>query len=194
MENNSIIDDHGKYIAQRDQIKDFRFDTDDFERRWDKMRSEFGYFCKIEQFDLTGINIDERILSSLETLDEKIVSGDELDRDDNSDIFDFAWKKFIVFASQKKKDSYDFIASISACNIMKQHYLLCQHYSRDFVPTMQHVRRFHQFLGIYDRKLAHSSQLLVPSPPVVDKTQCVRVYPYREAQIPLANPSKRLDL
>ena len=47
MENNSIIDDHGKYIAQRDQIKDFRFDTDDFERRWDKMRSEFGYFCKI---------------------------------------------------------------------------------------------------------------------------------------------------
>lgn len=120
MENNSIIDDHGKYIAQRDQIKDFRFDTDDFERRWDKMRSEFGYFCKIEQFDLTGINIDERILSSLETLDEKIVSGDELDRDDNSDIFDFAWKKFIVFASQKKKDSYDFIASISACNIMKQ--------------------------------------------------------------------------
>ena len=52
MENKSIIDDHGKYIAQRDRIKEFRFESTDFDRRWDKMRSEFGYFCKKEQLDL----------------------------------------------------------------------------------------------------------------------------------------------
>ena len=79
-----------------------------------------SWFCKKEQLDLSGINIDERILSSLETLDEKIVAGDELICDEGSDIFDFAWKKFLVIASQKKQDSYDFIACISASNIMKQ--------------------------------------------------------------------------
>ena len=120
MENKSIIDDHGKYIAQRDQIKAFRFDDTDFDNRWNKMRSEFSYFCIKEQIDLTGINIDERILESLETLDDKIVAGDELVCDDNSDIFDFAWKKFLIFASQEKQESYDFVARISASNIMKQ--------------------------------------------------------------------------
>lgn len=120
MDNKSIIDDHGRYIAQRERIKEFRFEATDFDRRWDKMRSEFGYFCKKEQIELSGINVDERILSSLETLDEKIVAGDELICDEGSDIFDFAWKKFLVFASQKKQDSYDFIACISASNIMKQ--------------------------------------------------------------------------
>lgn len=120
MDNKSIIDDHGKYIAQRERIKEFRFEATDFDRRWDKMRSEFGYFCKKEKIELSGINVDERILSSLETLDEKIVAGDELICDEGSDVFDFAWKKFLVFASQKKQDSYDFIACISASNIMKQ--------------------------------------------------------------------------
>ena len=120
MDNKSIMDDHGKYIALRDRIKEFRFEATDFDRRWDKMRSEFGYFCKKEQLDLSGINVDERILSSLETLDEKIIAGDELVCDEGSDIFDFAWKKFLVFASQKNQDSYDFIACISASNIMKQ--------------------------------------------------------------------------
>ncbi len=120
MENNSIIDDHGKYIAQKELIKAFRFKSDDFDKRWDKMRSEFGYFCKKEQIDLTGIRVDERILHSLDTLDEQIIAGDELSYEDNSDAFDFAWKKFLVFSSQKKQDSYDFIACISASNIMKQ--------------------------------------------------------------------------
>ena len=45
MDNKSIMDDHGKYIALRDRIKEFRFEATDFDRRWDKMRSEFGYFC-----------------------------------------------------------------------------------------------------------------------------------------------------
>ena len=120
MENKSIIDDHGKYISIRDRIREFRFEAGDFNKRWNKMRSDFGYFCKTEKLDLAGISIDERILSSLETLDEKIVAGDDLVCEDDSDIFDFAWKKFLVFAHEKKPDSYDFIACISASNILKQ--------------------------------------------------------------------------
>lgn len=120
MGNGSIIDDHGKYIAQREAMKKHRFDSGDFDKRWDKMRSEFGYFCKKENIDLTGVKIEDRILDSLESLDEKIVAGDELDYQNSCDMFDFAWKKFIVSIGETHTDTYEFIASISACNIMKQ--------------------------------------------------------------------------
>lgn len=120
MNNGSIIDDHGKYIAQRNVIKKYCFDPTDFDKRWNKMRSEFGYFCKKENLDLSGINIDERILDSLEALDEEIVAGNELDFQENTDIFDFAWRKFLIAIGEKHTDTYDFVACISACNIMKQ--------------------------------------------------------------------------
>lgn len=120
MSNGSILDDHGKYIADRGLIKQFRFEATDFDKRWDKLRSEFGYYCKKEKFDLSGVNIDERILNSLETIDEKIIAGDELVCQDDSDIFDFAWKKFLVTIGEKHTDTYEFVACLSASNIMKQ--------------------------------------------------------------------------
>ena len=120
MSNGSILDDHGQYIADRGMIKQFRFEATDFDKRWNKLRSEFGYYCKKEKFDLSGINIDERILNSLETLDEKIIAGDELACQDDSDIFDFAWKKFLVTIGEKHTDTYEFVACLSASNIMKQ--------------------------------------------------------------------------
>lgn len=120
MDNGSIIDEHGEYIALRENMKKCRFDSTDFEKRWEKMRSQFGYFCKKNNIDLSGVKIDESILASLETLDEKIVAGDELDFQETTSLFDYAWRKFLVSIGEKNSDTYDFIASISACNIMKQ--------------------------------------------------------------------------
>lgn len=120
MNNESIIDDHGKYIAQRNVLKKYCFDPTDFDKRWSKMRSEFGYFCKKEKIALTGIQIDERILDSLETIDAEIVAGNELVCQQNTDIFDFAWRKFLISIGEMHTDTYDFVACISACNIMKQ--------------------------------------------------------------------------
>lgn len=120
MDNEAIIDDHGKYIAQRNVIKKYRFDSADFDKRWDRMRSEFGYFCKKEKLDVSGIKIDDRILESLETLDDKIVAGDNFGNQEPTDNFDFAWKKFLIAIGEKQTDTYDFIACLSASNIMKQ--------------------------------------------------------------------------
>lgn len=46
--------------------------------------------------------------------------GDELDSAESVDVFDFAWKKFLISMAQESNSTYDFIASMSACNIMKQ--------------------------------------------------------------------------
>ena len=46
IQKNALVDNRGQYVAQRDVLKQYRFSQDDFKKRWNKMRSDFGFFCK----------------------------------------------------------------------------------------------------------------------------------------------------
>lgn len=117
VQNNAIVDNRGQYVAQRDILKHYRFSQDDFEKRWNKMRSEFGFFCKKENIDLGGIDIDNRIMESLDTIDE--IARDDYEAE-HSDIFDYAWRKFVVSAAKSQSQTYEFISCLNACDIMTQ--------------------------------------------------------------------------
>ena len=119
IQKNAIVDDRGQYVAQRDVLKQYRFSQDDFEKRWNKMRSDFGVFCKREQLDLRGIDIDKRIIESLDTIDE--IARDDYESD-HADSFDYAWRKFLISAgeSQSQTQTYEFISCLNPCDVMTQ--------------------------------------------------------------------------
>ena len=98
----------------------FRFDSSSFDKLWGKMKSVFGYYCKCNGFDLSGVNLDEQILEALDESDSLFLAGAISENDRGIDEFKYYWNNFLIEISQKDTEVFDFVASISASNIMRQ--------------------------------------------------------------------------
>lgn len=120
MQNNSINYDRGKYCVRKDIISQYIFDSSAFDKKWERMLKEYISFCSAKNYDISSIDIEERILKWIETNDETVISKDELTAPDNSDMFDYAWNKFLTEKATTDFELFEFVASLSFSNIMKQ--------------------------------------------------------------------------
>ena len=94
MQNNSIIDDFGRYKVQKVSMEIFKFDSSSFDSLWNTMIQEFKKYCLENNLDISNCNIDSCILNSIDAYDESIVLNDELSAPENADSFDYAWYSF----------------------------------------------------------------------------------------------------
>ncbi|PKL27829.1 MAG: hypothetical protein CVU90_15760 [Firmicutes bacterium HGW-Firmicutes-15] len=118
--NESIIDNRGRYVVQKEKISQYKFDSIPFENKWAQMNESFKHFCKKNDYSVSEYNIDERILDSINQQDEDIILNEDLEVPQESDSFDFAWHEFLTTAAKDSPEIFDFIVAISASNIMKQ--------------------------------------------------------------------------
>lgn len=120
MRNNSINYDHGKYRVQKDIISQYGFDSSVFDKKWTRLLEEFMSFCAAKKYDISAIDIEIRILKWIEINDETVISKDDLTAPENSDVFDYSWNKFLTEKASTDSELFEFVASLSFSNIMKQ--------------------------------------------------------------------------
>ena len=118
--NGSIIDSMGQFNVERSKMKSHCFDSSDFNKQWGDMRSQFCYYCKQIEVDLTGIDIDSQILEELDQSDSRFLAGSVSENEFPANEFHYAWNKYLIHVSETRPKLYDFIASISASNIIRQ--------------------------------------------------------------------------
>lgn len=120
IENKSINYDRGKYLVRRDILKQYIFESSAFDKQWNRMFEEYISFCSTNKYDIASVNIEERILKWIDTNDESVINNNGLNTLSNSDLFDYTWNKFLIEKAVFDSELFEFVASLSFCNIIKQ--------------------------------------------------------------------------
>lgn len=120
MRNNSINYDHGNYRVQKDIISQYKYDSSVFDKKWKRLLKDFLLFCDEKKYDISAIDTETRILNWIEINDESVISNDELTTPETSDVFDYSWNKFLTEKATTDSELFEFVASLSFSNIMKQ--------------------------------------------------------------------------
>lgn len=118
--NRSIVDGQGRYNVVKEEMRKYQFDVEPFSKKWDQLIKEFSEYCKNQDFTVSEEDIETNILDTIEDQDKSLILGDGLEAPRESDVFNYAWHKFIKKLSQEKKGLFDFVVAISASNIFKQ--------------------------------------------------------------------------
>lgn len=120
VERSVIVSDHGTYIAQKEKLKEYAIFNSDFDSRWDSMLSGFVEFCQTNSYDLSSFDVEACILKFFDAYDDVILTNEELYMAEESDLFSYAWHTYIKTLAVENTELFDFVVSISACNIMKE--------------------------------------------------------------------------
>ena len=73
MENNSIIDDHGKYVVKSDILAHYKFNGTDFDNMWQKLLQSFKEYCMNLNIPLNYNLLEKNILDCIDKTDEAIL-------------------------------------------------------------------------------------------------------------------------
>lgn len=120
VEKKEIIYDRGEYIAQKEKLKSYSIDNEDFDLYWKQMMDGFNSYCQDYDVDLNEIDVESKILRFLDVYDEAIVSNDELNIAAESNTFNYIWNNYLKYLSEKNVKLFDFVAAISFSNIQKE--------------------------------------------------------------------------
>lgn len=120
IENNSINYDRGKYVANKSLIGQYKFDSNDFDKKWESIKVGFIEYCKSNDLDIRDVDIDGRMIKFIEKYDLSLVSNESFGPPDNIDLFDYAWSKYLSVIENTKRPEFDFFASLSFSNIFKE--------------------------------------------------------------------------
>ena len=120
LENNSIYYDRGKYRVEKDIICQYKFDSSSFDSNWDVLLKEFSSYCISQSYDLTTVKVENRILQWIEENDEVNIYNDDFAELDISNVFEYAWSKFVTEKAIANSDLIQFVASLSFSNVIKQ--------------------------------------------------------------------------
>lgn len=119
MNNNLIFNDRGQYRANKEKLKKYSLDDSEFNVLWLEMIESFKSFCVDNDNEILSFDIENRIMSFLDSYDEAVITN-ELYITDQSDALDFAWHSFVKDLSNTNSKLFDFVVALSSSNIMLQ--------------------------------------------------------------------------
>ena len=131
LKNNCFVDDHGKYKVVIEEIEKYCFQETDFYILWNQLITAFEEYCHQINID-TPNQPEEYILSTLDDSDEIIISGDQVETDQELTPTDYAWYSFVRNQAESKTDLFSFISAISASNITRQALFYAENVSVDY--------------------------------------------------------------
>lgn len=120
IEKKAIVRSKGNYVVNKDLLQADRFHSSEFDKKWRAMVDGFQKYCKKNEIDLKPFNVEERLMSSIDRDDETIILEGACVAPDDSDVFDYAWGSYVSNLAENRPEDFDFIVSLSLCNIMKQ--------------------------------------------------------------------------
>ena len=120
VQNGSLIEDHGKYSVVINELVKYRFRETDFNKLWDRLIKGFSEYCQLKDIDISSLDINAFVLDILDDADEKILSGEKVDKQDSMAPPEYGWHSFIKEQGELQTELYSFVAALSASNITKQ--------------------------------------------------------------------------
>lgn len=120
VQNNSINYDRGKYVANKNLIGQYKFESIDFDRKWESIKIGFIEYCKLNDLGIQNFDIDDRMIKFIEKYDLSLVSNESYRPPDSIDVFDFAWSKYLSEIEKSHISDFDFFAALSFSNIYKE--------------------------------------------------------------------------
>lgn len=120
VQNGSLIEDHGKYSVVINELVKYRFHETDFNKLWDRLIKGFSEYCQLNDIDISSLDINAFVLDILDDADEKILSGEKVDKQDSMAPPEYGWHSFIKEQGELQTELYSFVAALSASNITKQ--------------------------------------------------------------------------
>lgn len=120
VKNGSFVEYRGRYNVVRDEIKKYLFDETKFNFLWERLIKEFEVYCQEKDINMTTCDTSEFILNILDDTDEKILSNEKIETSNGMLTIEYGWYSFIKEQGVQQTDLYDFIAALSASNIIKQ--------------------------------------------------------------------------
>lgn len=118
--NGSFIEDHGKYSVVINEIAKYRFSKTDFDVLWKHLIEDFSEYCQAKDIDISSLDVSAFVLDILDDADEKILSGEKVDKQAGMLPSEYGWHSYIKEQGQLQTEVYSFVAALSASNIAKQ--------------------------------------------------------------------------
>lgn len=118
--NGCFVENLGKYSVDSAKISQYRFDDTEFTKLWEILIQKFTAFCQKNNIDTNTIDVSDYILGCLDESDEKILSGEKVDKGDQPPALEYAWYSFVKEQGEEHSQLFTFISAISASNILKQ--------------------------------------------------------------------------
>lgn len=115
-----FVENRGKYSVVIQELEKYRFCETEFDSLWDRLTSEFSAYCLQKDISLPAQSVCDFILSILDDSDERILSGEKVEKQEGMSSIEYAWYSFAREQGEKKTELFSFIAALSASNITKQ--------------------------------------------------------------------------
>ncbi|MBP5349281.1 MAG: hypothetical protein J6Z13_02865 [Clostridia bacterium] len=120
VQNNCFVEDHGKYRVDLDKLSLYRFNDSDFNALWSRLLNEFSSYCDSNGVIIVSSQLEEFVLCILDDTDDKILSGEKVEKVEGMPACEYAWYNFIKEQGENNTDLYSFVSALSASNITKQ--------------------------------------------------------------------------
>ena len=121
LENKSIVKRYGKYIADFVEISKYKIESNDFNRLWNGLKSEFDKYCVENKISKVSEQIFEDLVFNL--IDsfrvKNIIDKEWIIEEEDTDA-SFHWHVFVKNLADSNSELFDFIAYLSASRAYKE--------------------------------------------------------------------------
>lgn len=121
LENKSIVKRYGKYIADFVEISKYKIESNDFNRLWNGLKSEFDKYCVENKISKVSEQIFEDLVFDL--IDsfrvKNIIDKEWIIEEEDTDA-SFHWHVFVKNLADSNSELFDFIAYLSASRAYKE--------------------------------------------------------------------------
>ena len=132
IENGSIVYNHGEYCVDRIKMREHSIQTYEFDKKWKRLVDDFRHYCKLNDFSLDNIDVENELLILIELNDADIVSGNGITQKENDSRLSYIWGRFVDTQADSNKTQFDFIVAISLSSILKQAIFLSEDYQQSY--------------------------------------------------------------
>ncbi len=121
IENRSIVNVKGEYIADMAKLREYKLPENDFEKNWQKLKKEYDKYCRENDLKIVDSDIFEsQVLYFVDAYSYKFIVDNEWSGDDEVAELDYYWYKFVQVLPQRNPEAFDFLAQLSASNTYRE--------------------------------------------------------------------------
>ena len=110
---------YGRYYVVRNDIDGYGFDAHEFDSLWERLKLEFCRFACKANLAIPENELDENLLKCIECHNDRVLSSADDEIIKPNDPLEFVWDSFVVEINRKDERLYEFIASVSLCNVIR---------------------------------------------------------------------------
>lgn len=121
LENGSIVNVKGEYIADMANLQEYKLPKDEFEKNWQRLKKEYDKYCEENGIQrVTPETFENQVLYFVDTYSYKFIVDNEWSGDDEVAELDYYWYKFVHNLPQRCPTAFDFLANLSASSTYRE--------------------------------------------------------------------------